>query len=155
MSETLVGSPHRSTRRHAFTVVVAAGVSLAAVLSTTSSGASQDARTFVGVVTDERCAVGGHAAMRMGPTDAECAKACADEHGDALVLLDGEHIYQLSDQKLARTFAGEKVRVTGVLDVKTGTIAVTSIQAERQFQSLGSASSRGALLERPRGFAVA
>lgn len=96
-------------------------------LSAGSAGAAQASQTFTGVVTDERCAVGGHAAMRMGPTDAECTKACADEHGDALVLLDGEHIYQLSDQALARTFAGAKVRVTGVLDANTETIRVSSI----------------------------
>lgn len=110
-------------------VVTLAGFALAftVLLSAGSSGAAQESRTFTGVVTDERCAVDGHAAMRMGPTDPECAKACADEHGDALVLLDGEHLYQLSDQKLARTFAGEKVRVTGVLDAKTQTIRVSAI----------------------------
>lgn len=113
-------------------VVALAGftLTLALLLSAGSSSAAQDSRTFTGVVTDERCAVGGHAAMRMGPTDAECAKACADEHGDALVLLDGEHIYQLSDQKLARTFAGAKVQVVGVLDAKTETIRVASIAPE-------------------------
>lgn len=106
---------------------VAAGLLFAAALTTAPSRAAQESRTFTGVVTDERCALEGHAAMRMGPTDAECAKACADEHGDALVLLDAEHVYQLSDQKLARTFAGAKVRVVGVLDAKTETIRVISM----------------------------
>lgn len=117
-----------SLRRPAVAVSAAAGLWLAAVLTSAPSGAAQDSRTFAGVVTDERCAVEGHAAMRMGPTDAECAKACADEHGDALVLLDGEHVYQLSDQKQARTFAGTKVQVVGVLDAKTETIRVTSMR---------------------------
>lgn len=110
-------------------VVALAGFALTVVLllSAGSSGAAQAPQTFTGVVTDERCAVDGHAAMRMGPTDAECTKACADEHGDAMVLLDGEHIYQLSDQTLARTFAGAKVRVTGELDAKTKTIRVSSM----------------------------
>lgn len=102
---------------------------LAVLLFTATTGAAQESRTFTGVVTDERCATEGHASMRMGPTDAECARACADEHGDALVLLDGEHVYQLSDATGARQFAGARVRVVGVLDGKTDTIRVTSIQA--------------------------
>lgn len=102
---------------------------LTGLLSAATTGTAQEPRTFAGVITDERCAVNGHAAMRMGPTDAECARACADEHGDALVLLDGEHLYQLSDQKQARTFAGARVQVVGVLDAASDTIRVTAIRA--------------------------
>ena len=70
----------------------------------------------------------GHAAMRMGPTDAECARACADEHGDAMVLLDGERIHRLSDQSQARTRAGATVEVVGQLSAQSGTIRVMSIR---------------------------
>lgn len=116
-------------RRTLLVALAGFAVALALSLSTATTGAAQDSRTFTGVVTDQRCAVDGHAAMRMGPTDAECAKACADEHGDALVLLDSEHVYQLSDQKQARTFAGMKVQVTGVLDATTETIRVSSMRS--------------------------
>jgi hypothetical protein len=105
-----------------------AGV-LLGLLSIAATGTAQDSRTFTGVITDERCGLKGHAAMGMGPTDAECARACADEHGEALVLVDGEHVYLLSDQKRSREFAGTKVKVVGVLDAKTSTIRVTSIAA--------------------------
>lgn len=94
------------------------------------SGAAQESRTFTGVVIDELCAVNGHAAMRMGPTDAECAKVCAEEHEAPFVLLDGSHVYQLSDQAKARAFAGARVKVVGVLDAKTDTIRVTAMAAE-------------------------
>ena len=47
--------------------------------------------------------------MRMGPTDAECAKVCAEEHESPFVLLDGKTVYQLSDQSKARELAGARV----------------------------------------------
>jgi hypothetical protein len=88
-------------------------------------------QTFTGVITDHMCAETGHAAMRMGPTDAECTIACVDAHGAQYVLLAGKTIYQLSDQQLPARFAGQKVRVTGTLDAKTKSIAVDSIRAAR------------------------
>ena len=68
-----------------------------------------------------------HAAMRMGDTDAECTHACIEEHGGTYVLVDAEHVYQLSDQKASKAFAGKKVKVVGTLDAKTSTITVASI----------------------------
>lgn len=105
-----------------------AGV-LLGLLAAAATGQAQESRTFTGVVIDELCAVNGHAAMRMGPTDAECARVCAEEHEAPFVLLDGSHVYQLSDQAKARAFAGARVNVTGVLDAKTDVIRVTSMTA--------------------------
>jgi hypothetical protein len=84
-------------------------------------------RTFTGTITDAMCEKANHSAMRMGPTDAECAKACAEEHDAAYVLFDGTDVYQLSDQKRSAQFAGRKVAVVGTLDAKTKTIRVESI----------------------------
>jgi len=85
-------------------------------------------QTFTGVITDDMCATkAGHAAMRMGPTDAECTVACVEAHGAQYVLYDGKTVYMLSDQKAPEPFAGRKVKVTGTLDPKTKTIAVGSI----------------------------
>ena len=91
--------------------------------------ARQETRTFTGVITDNMCALTGHASMRMGPTDAECTRACVDAHGAQYVLLDGKDIYVLSDQQTPETFAGQKVRVTGTLDAKAKTIQVNAISA--------------------------
>jgi hypothetical protein len=87
-------------------------------------------RTFTGTVTDAMCEKGDHAAMRMGPTDAECAKACHEEHDAPYVLFDGKDVYQLSDQQRPAQFAGRKVTIVGALDAKTKTIHVESIAAK-------------------------
>ena len=88
-------------------------------------------QTFTGVITDHMCAETGHAAMRMGPTDAECTKACVAAHGASYVLLDGKQIYTLSDQKLPEKFAGQKVKVVGILDAKKKALTVDSITAAK------------------------
>jgi hypothetical protein len=87
------------------------------------------AQTFTGIVSDEMCATAGHEKMQMGPTDAECTRACVALHGAAYVLVDRTAIYVLSDSKAADRFAGQRVRVTGVLDEKTKTIRVETIAA--------------------------
>ena len=75
------------------------------------------------------CARTGHAAMRMGPTDAECTVACVDAHGALYVLVSGGNVYTLSDQKTPQQFAGQKVRVTGTVEETNGakTFHVNSI----------------------------
>ena len=63
----------------------------------------------------------------MGANDAECTIACVMAHDASYVLFDGKEAYTLSDQKTPEKFAGKQVTVTGVLDAKTKTIQVTSI----------------------------
>jgi hypothetical protein len=94
-----------------------------------SAAASQ---TFTGTITDQLCATSaGHSKMRMGPTDAECTKACVTAHGASYVLYDGKSVYVLSDQRTPEKFAGQRVVVTGTLDAKTKTIRVDSIAAAK------------------------
>ena len=93
--------------------------------------AGQEKQTFTGVITDDMCPTGTHTHMRMGPTDAECAKACVMSHGSSYVLYDGKSAYVLSDQKTPEQFAAQKVRVVGTLDATTKTIRVESIAAVR------------------------
>ena len=99
------------------------------VLALVSAG--QGKQTFTGVITDDMCPLGTHTHMRMGPTDAECARACITSHGASYVLYDGKSAYVLSDQKTPDQFAAQKVRVVGTLDTKTKTIRVESITAAR------------------------
>ena len=85
--------------------------------------------TFTGIVTDSECGDGDHSQMQMGPTDAECVKACILAHDASYVLYDGKTFYYLSDQKTPEKFAAKKVTVTGTLNAKTRTIQVASITA--------------------------
>jgi hypothetical protein len=102
-----------------------AGLLIIAALAPAASGQ----RKFTGTVTDSMCPEGDHSRMRMGPSDAECALACASFHDAQFVLYDGKETYTLSDQRTSEKFAGKKVTVAGTLDVKTKTIKVDSIAA--------------------------
>ena len=101
------------------------------LVAMTALSAAPPTQTFTGTITDDMCGTGGHARMRMGPTDAECTTACISAHGATYVLYDGKEVYALSDQRTPEKFAGQKVRITGTLDAKTKTIHVDSIAAAR------------------------
>ncbi len=101
------------------------------LLAVASLAAAPGKQTFTGVITDDMCPKADHSQMQMGPTDAECAKACIDVHGALYVLYDGKNVYALSDQRAPEKFAGQKVRVIGTLETKTKTIQVDSITAAK------------------------
>jgi hypothetical protein len=103
----------------------------AILLAITALSARPTSDSFTGTISDDMCALAGHASMRMGPTDADCTRACVSLHGAAYVLVDGKTVYVLSDQKTPDQFAGQKVKVVGTLDAKTKTIHVESITAAR------------------------
>jgi hypothetical protein len=101
------------------------------LLTIAALAAAPGKQSFTGIITDDVCATADHSQMRMGPTDAECAKACIDAHGAAYGLYDGKHFYTLSDQRTPEKFAGQKVRVIGTLVTKTKTIQVDSINVAK------------------------
>src|SRR5918996_1264332 len=102
---------------------------MVSLLAVAALSAAQAKQTFVGTITDDMCARGSHAQMRMGPTDADCTVACVLAHDAKYVLYDGKEVYILSDQQTPEKFAARKVRVAGTLDAKTRTIKVDSITA--------------------------
>jgi hypothetical protein len=104
---------------------------LFSLLALAALSAEPGKQAFNGVITDSMCARGDHSKMQMGPTDAECTKACILEHGATYVLYDGKHAYDLSDQRTPEKLAGQRVTVTGTLDSKTATIQVDSIAAAK------------------------
>lgn len=98
-------------------------------LSAGQTGGAQGEQTFRGVITDDMCPLNDHAAMQMGDTAAECARACVEAHGASFVLYDGSRALGLSDQRLADTHAGRRVDVAGTLDAAGRTITVRRITA--------------------------
>ena len=97
------------------------------IASALLSAQGKQAQTFHGVVTDSMCATGDHSRMKMGPNDRECTIACVLGHGADYVLSDGRNVFVLDDAKKGEEFAGQKVRVTGVL--KGSTLVVQAIAA--------------------------
>jgi len=105
------------------TVAVLTLITMTAVLSF-----AEGSQAYVGVVTDTMCA-GDHAAMKVTP-DAKCVKECVrDGKAFQYALLHGARIYKLSDQETPARFAGQKVKVTGVLYTKTNVLKVERIDA--------------------------
>ena len=104
---------------------------LSGVLAVAALSAAPRTQTFIGTITDNMCGNAGHSSMRMGPTDAECAVACASVHDAMYVLYDGKQTYVLSDQRTPEKLAGQKVTVIGTLDSKTKMIKVDSITAAK------------------------
>ncbi|HEX6943532.1 MAG TPA: hypothetical protein VF128_11435 [Gemmatimonadaceae bacterium] len=86
-----------------------------------------ETRTYVGVVTDTMCGL-DHVSMKNGP-DTKCVRECVgDGRTYKYAIAVGARIYTLSDQETPATFAGEKVKVTGVLYPKTNILKVERIE---------------------------
>jgi hypothetical protein len=102
-----------------------------ALASAALLGAAEQPRTFVGTITDTMCGA-SHAAMKVAP-DSKCVQDCvrSDARKWKYALHDGSRMYTLSDQQTPEKFAGQKVKVTGVLFAKTGIIKVDRIEAAK------------------------
>lgn len=91
---------------------------------------------FTGEVSDSQCAMNVHSLSRsheemikkktLGTDPASCARSCVRRGGE-WVLRDGDDVYRLKNQAGIELYAGEKVRVSGNLEVSTHTIDNTSI----------------------------
>jgi hypothetical protein len=82
------------------------------------------AATFTGTITDTMCGA-KHTMMKDQPDD-KCIRMCVKGSSD-YALFDGQTVLKLSDQSKPAKFAAQKVKVTGMLDEKTKTIKITSI----------------------------
>ena len=97
-----------------------------------------DEKTFKGEIADTQCALNVHSLsqshkemIEMKPevkTNADCARFCVKERGGRFVLQTKDKVYKLDKQELAEPNAGLKVKIVGILDPKTDTIAVRSIE---------------------------
>jgi hypothetical protein len=95
-------------------------------------------QVFKGEVGDSQCALNVHSLSRshqemlekksIGTTSADCARYCVKNLGGVFVLQVKDKVYKLDNQVLAEKNAGTKVKVIGVLDTATNTIAVHSME---------------------------
>jgi hypothetical protein len=95
-------------------------------------------QVFKGEIGDSQCALNVHSLSRshdemlkkksIGTTAADCARYCVKNLGGVFVLQVKDKVYKLDSQELANKNAGLKVKVTGVLDPATNTIAVRTME---------------------------
>jgi len=105
---------------------------------------SPKAQTFHGEISDSSCAMNVHSLSNSheemlkkkttGTDPASCARYCVKNLGGSFVLVTKKNVYHLVDDQKAEPFAGEKVVVRGVLDNKTATINMVSIERETRKQ---------------------
>lgn len=110
-------------------VVTASAVLLALALSTfllSALAKTQDQSTPNAVAQDQSAPPQANPA---DPVDGKTFTGKIVKSGDKLVLnaASEKKVYQLDDQVKAREFLNKAVKVTGNLDVATGTIHVSSI----------------------------
>ena len=107
------------------------------VLALTLSAFAVSRDVFLGEISDSQCAMNVHSLSRsheemiksstLGTDAASCAKACIRRGGE-WVLRAGDDVYRLKNQAGIDLYAGEKVRVIGVLDPKTNSIDNSHIE---------------------------
>jgi hypothetical protein len=103
---------------------------------------AQQPATFHGEISDSQCAFNVHSLTKshaemlksksgvMGSTRSSCSLYCIQHLGGKFVLASKDNVYHLDNQELPRSFVGEKVKLGGILDPKTDTIQVVSIDRE-------------------------
>jgi hypothetical protein len=110
------------------------------VLATFAQAQEKGARVFHGEVSDSQCALNIHSLTRshqemlktksMGGTSSTCSMYCIEHLGGELVLSSGKDVFKLDRADLVHGYEGQKVKVTGVLDVKANRIHVVKIDLE-------------------------
>jgi hypothetical protein len=120
--------------------VIATTIGVVLLLAAIRGGmaAGERVQLFKGEVSDSQCALNVHSLSRshdemlkkknIGTTPAECARYCVKYLGGVFVLSVRDKVYKLDNQDLAEKYAGQKVKLTGVLDTATNTIAVHDMQ---------------------------
>ncbi|HUJ93462.1 MAG TPA: hypothetical protein VLW46_00705 [Candidatus Bathyarchaeia archaeon] len=95
-------------------------------------------KTYIGEIADSQCALNVHSLDRShktmikmgnaGKTPADCARYCVSQRGGKFVLQTKTDVYKIDNQAVAEKSAGQKVKVTGILETKTNTIFLRTIE---------------------------
>ena len=93
-----------------------------------------DEKVFTGEIGDTQCAMNVHSLDKshkemlkvksVGKTAADCTLYCIKNRGGRFVLQNKDKVYRLDKPELVEPYAGQKVRVLGVLDAQSETIEV-------------------------------
>jgi hypothetical protein len=109
---------------------------LAAVLL--AHAGDEKTRIFRGQIADTQCALNIHSLTRshtemlkskkMGGTPGACSTYCVRYLGGDFVLSSKDEVYRLDNQEKVGQFAGQKVKITGTMELKSKTIHVVTIE---------------------------
>lgn len=97
--------------------------------------------TFTGEIGDTQCAMNVHSMDKshkemlkvkgVGKTAADCTLYCIKNRGGRFVLQMKDKVYRLDKPELVEPYAGQKVRVIGILDAQAGTIEIHRVDPLR------------------------
>jgi hypothetical protein len=100
-----------------------------------------DEKIFTGEIGDTQCAMNVHSLDKshkemlkvksVGKTAADCTLYCIKNRGGRFVLQYKDKVYRLDKPELVEPYAGQKVRVIGILDPQAETIEVHRIDPLR------------------------
>jgi hypothetical protein len=120
------------------------GLCLIAMILLSLTGPSAfggDEKTFTGEIGDTQCAMNVHSLDKshkemlkvksVGKTAADCTLYCIKNRGGRFVLQYKDKVYRLDKPELVEPYAGQKVRVIGILDPQAETIEVHRIDPLR------------------------
>jgi hypothetical protein len=104
---------------------------------TSPSAYGGDEKTFTGEIGDTQCAMNVHSMDKshkemlkvksVGKTAADCTLYCIKNRGGRFVLQYKDKVYRLDKPELVEPYAGQKVRIIGILDPQAETIEVHRI----------------------------
>src|SRR5271170_6819737 len=114
----------------------------AGILAAAGAAHGQAPQVFHGEISDSQCALNVHSLTRshqemlksksMGGTATSCSLYCIKNLGGEFVLAAGKNVYRIDKQDAVREFAGEKAKISGILDPKTRTIHVEKVEIDVQ-----------------------
>jgi hypothetical protein len=110
---------------------------LAALIFTGPATWGAGETTFEGEIADSQCAMGVHSLNRShkemiemghaGSTAEDCTRYCVHSRGGRYVLLTKHGVFKLDNQDLAEKYAGQKIKLIGILDSNTNIIQVKTM----------------------------
>lgn len=116
-------------------------ISVALMWFVANTAAIDTQRTFIGEISDSQCALNVHSlthshqemseSKSIGDNAIKCTTFCVRNLGGQYVLLSKADVYRLDDQENVAKFAGQAVKLVGVLGAKR-TIHVISIELNSQ-----------------------
>jgi Protein of unknown function (DUF5818) len=107
-----------------------------------AKGGALQTAIFRGEISDSRCALNVPSLTKSheeilksksgaaGQTPASCSLYCVARLGGQFVFTSKGHVYHLDNQEMPKAFVGEKVKLHGTLDPRTGVIHVEGIDSE-------------------------